>query len=218
MKNKFLAGLAAVALSVGAVAYANQPMFSPRSDTYAQLDLFGRVLAIVQQNYVVSVDSKKLVESALKGMLTSLDPHSGYLSADDYETLRERTKGQYGGIGLEVQGEDGAVKVVSPIDDTPAARAGIQAGDFITAIDGTSILGMSVNDAVDKMKGDAKTSLTITIFRPGVTDPFDVPLTREIITVKSVKVRREGDYGYLRIASFQENTAAEARTALNGLM
>ena len=218
MKNIYLAGAAAVALSVGAVAYASQPAFSPRSDTYKQLELFGNVLAIVQQDYVVPVDSKKLINAALEGMLASLDPHSNYLSDDDYTDLKEKTRGSYGGIGLEVTGEDGAVKAVTAMDDTPAQKAGIESGDYITAIDGTSILGLPLNDAVSKMKGDPGSKLTLTIVRTGKDQPFDVTLTREIITVKSVKTRMEGDYGYLRIASFQENTAAEAQAALSDLM
>ena len=218
MKNIYLGGIAAVALSIGAVAYANQPVLSPRSDTYQQLELFGDVLAIVQQDYVVKVDSKKLINAALQGMLASLDPHSNYLSGDDYNDLKEKTKGKYGGIGLEVTSEDGAVKVVSPIDDTPAQKAGMTTGDYITAIDGTSIIGIPLNDAVNKMKGDPDTKLTITVVRSGKPDPFDVTLTREIITVKSVKYHMEGDFGYIRIASFSETTAAETKAALADLL
>ena len=218
MKNYVLGGVAALALGLGAVAYANQPVFSPRSDTYQQLDLFANVLAIVQQDYVVKTDSKKLVQSALEGMLASLDPHSNYLSDDDYKDLQEKTRGTYGGIGLEVTGEDGAVKVITPMDDTPAQKAGIQTGDYITAINGTSILGMRLNDAVSKMKGDPNTKLTLTIVRTGKDDPFDVVLTREVITVKSVKSHMEGDYGYLRIASFSETTAQETKDALSDLL
>ncbi|MDV6331631.1 S41 family peptidase [Asticcacaulis sp. 201] len=218
MKNMYLAGIAAVALGMGAVAYASQPVFSPRSETYKQLELFGNVLAIVQQDYVVPVDSKKLINSALQGMLASLDPHSNYLSDDDYNDLKEKTRGSYGGIGLEVSGEDGAVKVVTPMDDTPAMRAGIQSGDYITAIDGTSILGLPLNDAVAKMKGEPNTKLTVTIVRTGKSEPFDLTLTREVIVVKSVKTRMEGDFGYLRIASFSETTANDTKTALADLM
>ncbi len=218
MKNIYLGGIAAVALSIGAVAYANQPVLSPRSDTYQQLELFGDVLAIVQQDYVVKVDSKKLINASLQGMLASLDPHSNYLSGDDYTDLKEKTKGKYGGIGLEVTSEDGAVKVVSPIDDTPAQKAGMESGDYITAIDGTSIIGIPLNDAVNKMKGDPDTKLTITVVRTGKPDPFDLTLTREIITVKSVKYHMEGDYGYIRIASFSETTAAETKAALSDLL
>ncbi|EGF92270.1 carboxy-terminal-processing protease [Asticcacaulis biprosthecium C19] len=218
MKNLYLGGFAALCLSAGAVAYANQPVFSPRSDTYEQLKLFGDVLAIVQQNYVVKVDSKKLITSALQGMLTSLDPHSNYLSDDSYTDLNEKTRGSYGGIGLEVTSEDGAVKVVTPMDETPAMKAGMESGDYITAIDGTSILGLPLNEAVSKMKGEAGTKLTITVVRTGKDEPFDLTLTREVITVKSVRVRMEGEYGYLRIASFSQNTANDARVALEELM
>ena len=218
MKNLYLGGVAVIALSIGAVAYANQPVFSPRSDTYQQLELFGNVLALVQQDYVVPVDSKKLINAALEGMLASLDPHSNYLSDDDYTDLKEKTRGSYGGIGLEVSSEDGAVKVVTPIDDTPAQKAGIESGDYITAIDGTSIIGLPLNDAITKMKGEPNTKLIVTIVRVGKTEPFDVPLTREVITVKSVKTRMEGDFGYLRIASFSETTANDAKTQLADLI
>ncbi|MFT3997208.1 MAG: S41 family peptidase [Asticcacaulis sp.] len=217
MKNYFLGGVAALALSIGAVAYANQPAFSPKSDTYEMLELFGDVLALVKQNYVVEVDDKKLIEAALQGMLSSLDPHSNYLSADDYTDLQERTKGAYGGIGLEVQSEDGAVKVVTPMDDTPAMKAGIASGDYITAINGTSILGLRLNEAVAQMKGEPNTELTLTIYREGRDEPFDVSLKREVINVKSVKARMEGEYGYLRISNFNENTARESYEALSEL-
>ncbi len=218
MKNIYLGGVAAIALSIGAVAYANQPVFSPRSETYQQLELFGDVLAIVQQDYVVKTDSKKLINAALEGMLASLDPHSNYLSGDDYNDLKEKTQGKYGGLGMEVTSDDGAVKVVSPIDDTPAQKAGMESGDYITAIDGTSIIGIPLNDAISKMKGDPGTKVTITVVRQGKPDPFDVALTREIITVKSVKTRMEGDYGYLRISTFSETTAADAKAGLADLM
>lgn len=217
MKNYLLGGIAVLALSVGAVAYANQPVFSPKSDTYEMLELFGDVLALVKQNYVVEVDDKKLIESALQGMLSSLDPHSSYLSAEDFNDLQEKTRGAYGGIGLEVTSEDGAVKVVTPMDDTPAMKAGIQSGDYITAINGTSILGMRLNEAVSQMKGEPKTPLTLTIVREGRDEPFEVTLTREIINVKSVKARMEGDYAYLRISNFNENTARESFEALTEL-
>ncbi len=218
MKNYVLGGVAALALGIGAVAYANQPVFSPRSDTYRQLQLFGDVMTIVQQDYVVKTDSKKLIQSALEGMLASLDPHSNYLSDEDYKELQEKTRGNYGGIGLEVQSEDGAVKIVTPIDDTPAQKAGLQSGDYITAINGTSILGMRLNDAVTKMKGDPDTKVTLTLVRSGKDEPFDVTLTREIIKVRSVKTRMEGNFGYLRIASFSETTANDTRDALAKLM
>ncbi len=218
MKNIYLGGIAAVALSIGAVAYANQPVFSPHSDTYEQLALFGDVLAIVQQDYVVKTDPKKLINAALQGMLASLDPHSNYMSGDDYSDFKEKISGTYGGIGLEVSAEDGAVKVVSPIDDTPAQKAGLESGDYITAIDGNSILGLPLNDAVTKMKGDPNTKLTLTVVRTGKDAPFDVVLTREIIVIKSVKTHMEGDYGYLRIASFQDNTAQETKDAMTDLI
>jgi carboxyl-terminal processing protease len=217
MKKYLLSGIAVLALSLGAVAYANQPVFSPKSNTYEMLDLFGDVLGLVKRNYVVEVDDKKLIEAALKGMLSSLDPHSDYLPAEDYTDLQEKTKGAYGGIGLEVTSEDGAVKVVTPMDDTPAMKAGMQTGDYITAINGNSILGLRLSEAVLQMKGEPKTPLTLTVVREGKDEPFEVTLVREIINVKSVKARLEGDYGYLRISSFNENTAKESFDALTEL-
>ena len=176
------------------------------------------MLKIVQSQYVVPVDNKKLIEAAIEGMMTSLDPHSNYLNADDFKDLQEKTEGTYGGLGLEVQSSEGAVKIVTPMDDTPGQRAGIQAGDYITALDGKSIIGLKLNDAVSKMKGVPGTSITLTIYREGKDDSFDVTVKREIITIHPVKARVEGDYGYVRLASFiQRNTAAETEKAIKDL-
>jgi carboxyl-terminal processing protease len=217
LKKALLIGISSLALASGALAYAKTNAFLQDSDALHQLELFGDVLTIVQQQYVVKVDDKKLIEAALDGMLSSLDPHSNYLNPTEFKELREMSEGAYGGLGLEVTSEDGAVKVITPMDDTPAARAGVQAGDFITSIDGQSVLGESLTDAVKSMKGAPGTSVTLTLVRNG-KDPFDVKLTREIINVKSVKSRMEGDYGYLRVTNFNENTGREAKTALQGLL
>jgi carboxyl-terminal processing protease len=218
MKSYLMGGMAAVALSVGAVAYANQPVFAPSSDTYEMVKLFGDVVALIQREYVVPVDSKKLIEAGIEGMLTSLDPHSNYLTAEDTKDLQERTEGAYGGLGMEVQSSDGAVKIVTPMDDSPAAKAGIQAGDFITAIDGKSIVGQRLTEQVKQMKGTPGTDVTITVYRESKNESFDLTLKREIIQVHPVKTRMEGDYGYLRLSSFlQRNTADETRTAIEKL-
>lgn len=218
MKKAILASVAALAVGMGAVSYANQPAFTANAKTYEQLELFSTVLTLVQNYYVVKVDPEKLMNAALEGMLHSLDPHSSYLTDDDYQDLKDTTKGSYGGLGIEITGEDGAVKVITPMDDSPAAKAGIQSGDYITAIDGTSIIGMRLNDAIAKMKGEAGTPITVTIYRPGKSETFDLELKRDMITVKSVKSRREGDYGYVRINRFSETTANDAKAAVISLI
>jgi carboxyl-terminal processing protease len=217
MRKLLMIGIATAALGGGALAYASQTAFAPKAETFHQLELFGDVLAIVQQQYVVPVDDKKLIEAALDGMLSSLDPHSNYLSVDDFKDLRDTSRGAYGGLGVEVTAEDGAIKIISPMDDTPAARAGLQAGDFITAIDGKSVLGENPSDAIKRMKGAPGTSVSLTIARTGAKEPFDVKITREIINVKSVKARTEGQYGVIRISNFNENTGRETRDAIEKL-
>ncbi len=187
-----------------------------KPETYHMLELFGDVLTTVESQYVTPVDEKKLIESALDGMLTSLDPHSGYLNAESYDDMRDQTRGEYGGLGLEVTADEGVVKIISPMDGTPADRAGLKAGDYITAIDGQSLLGMSLNDAVKQMRGDVGQPITLSIAREK-HDPFDVKLVREIIAVKSVRSHMEGDYGYLRISAFNEKTGAETLAAVKSL-
>jgi carboxyl-terminal processing protease len=215
-KQLLIGGVAALLVSGGAFAYAKTSAFVQDNDSIRELELFGDVMTIVQQQYVVKVDQKKLIEAALDGMLTSLDPHSNYLNPEEFKDLRETSAGSYGGLGLEVTSEDGAIKVITPMDDTPAGRAGVQSGDYITAIDGQSVLGQNLTDAVKTMKGAPGTPVTITVVRSG-KDPFDLKLTREIINVKSVKSHLEGDYGYLRITNFDEKTGSETRDAIDKL-
>ncbi len=209
--SAFVLGAASMGL-VNATAHAT----APKPEAFHMLELFGDVLTTVEQQYVTPVDDKKLIESAIDGMLTSLDPHSGYLNAADYQDMRDQTRGEYGGLGLEVTADDGAVKVISPMDDTPAAKAGIKAGDYITAIDGKSVLGLPLDQAVKQMRGDVGQAITLTIAREK-HDPFDVKLTREVIAVKSVKYHAEGDYGYLRISAFNEKTGQETADAVKAL-
>jgi carboxyl-terminal processing protease len=216
MRKALLIGISTLAIGAGAMAYASQTTFRPEIQTFRMLELFGDVLAIVEQQYVVEVDDKKLIEAALDGMLNSLDPHSGYLNPEGFDDLRDHSRGAYGGLGLEVTTEEGAVKVISPMDDTPAARAGVQAGDFITAVNGQSILGLTVSDAVKEMKGAPGTPVTLTIVRDK-KDPFEVKLTREVINVKSVRARVENGYGVLRISTFNENTGSETVAAVQKL-
>jgi len=216
-KRKYMIiGASILALCGGALAYGRDAM-TPASNALHMMELFGDVVDVVKTQYVVKVDDKKLIEAALDGMLTSLDPHSNYLNADEFKELREQTVGAYGGLGLEVTSQDGAIKVITPMDDTPAAKAGVQAGDFITSIDGQSVLGQQFTDAVRRMKGAPGTPVTITVARPGAKEPFDLKLTREIINVKSVKSHMEGDYGYLRLTNFNENTGRETEAAIRDL-
>ncbi len=219
MRKIFLIGISTVsafALGAAAFAYADQQAHPSKADTYKMLELFGDVLTTVDQQYVVPVDNKKLIQEAINGMLTSLDPHSGYLDADEFSDMRDQTHGEYGGLGLQVTAEDGAVKIISPMDDTPASRAGIQPGDYITAIDGQSIIGQSLNDAVKSMRGPVGTQISLTIARDK-SDPFTVRLTREVIEIKSVTSRLEGDYGYIHLAGFDEKTGPETAAALRDL-
>ncbi len=186
--------------------------------TYQELNLFMDILTRVRSDYVSEEKDQKLIEAAIQGMLTSLDPHSGYLPPEQFEDMQVQSSGEYGGLGLEVTIRQGAVKVVTPIDDTPAARAGVEAGDYITGINGTSILGGSLSEAVDEMRGPAGTPITITVMRKGVDEPIDFTIIREIITIRSVASRIEDEnIGYLRISIFNENTGELAREAIKEL-
>jgi carboxyl-terminal processing protease len=179
------------------------------ADTYRQLNLFGDVFERVRADYVEEVTDEDLIKSAIDGMLQSLDPHSSYMDARNFKEMQVQTKGEFGGLGIEVTLESGFVKVVSPLDGTPADRAGIKPGDFITHLDGESVLGLTLNEAVEKMRGPVGADLTIKIRREG-EEPFDVTLTRAIITIESVRSRVEGNIGYVRITSFNEHAEAGA--------
>ena len=172
---------------------------------YQQLNMFGEVYERVRREYVEEVSDKELIEAAIEGMLQSLDPHSSFMNSESFKDMQVQTKGEFGGLGIEVSMEDGFVKVVSPIDDTPAFEAGVQAGDFIIEIDGVSVYGMTLGEAVDQMRGLINTEITIKISR-GDAEPFDIKIIREKIKVQSVKARREGNAAYLRITSFNEKT------------
>ena len=175
------------------------------TNVYKQLNMFGEVYERVRREYVEEVSDKELIEAAIQGMLQSLDPHSSFMNSETFDDMQVQTKGEFGGLGIEVSMEDGFVKVVSPIDDTPAYEAGVQAGDFIIEIDGVSVYGMSLGDAVDMMRGLVNTEITIKISR-GEEEPFDIKIIRDRIKVQSVKARREGNAAYLRITSFNEKT------------
>ena len=173
---------------------------------YQQLDLFGDVFERIRAQYVEEVDSKKLIEAAVNGMLTSLDPHSSYMSAEDYAAMQVETKGEFGGLGIEVTQEDGYVKVVSPIDGTPADKAGITTGDLIIKVDGKSVNGLTMDQAVDLMRGPIGSEVIITVVREGVTEPFDVSIIRDTIKVAAVKGRLIGTTIVVRITSFTDQT------------
>ena len=180
-------------------------LFSDDSDVYKQLNLFGEVYERVRSEYVEKVSDKDLIEAAINGMLQSLDPHSSYLNADSFTEMKIQTKGEFGGLGIEVTMENGLVKVVSPIDDTPAAKAGLQSGDYISHIDEEAVMGLTLSEAVDKMRGPVNTELKITIIREG-QDAFDLSLKRAIIKVTSIKAKKENDVAYIRITSFTQKT------------
>jgi carboxyl-terminal processing protease len=209
--------LGGAAVGFSALAWPQEKPADSRMVTYQQLELFAEILARARQDYVVEIDEKAAMESAINGMLTSLDPHSGYLNPDDFRSMQVQTSGEYGGLGIEVTMEDGFVKVISPMDGTPAARAGIQPGDLITAINGKPIIGQTLNDAVKEMRGEKGTDILITILRAG-EDPFDVTLTREVIEQKSVTWKMEkNDVGYLRISSFNERTTLLLEEGIEGI-
>jgi carboxyl-terminal processing protease len=193
------------------VAAAN----AARSDAYTQLNLLGDVFERVRAGYVEKPDDAKLVEGAISGMIGSLDPHSRYLNAKSWSDMRESTTGEFGGLGIEVTMEDGLVKVVAPIDDTPAAKAGLMSGDLITQIDDDAIQGLTLDQAVRKMKGPAKSKIRLKIIRKGSEKPVDIAIVREVIRVRPVRYHTDGgDIGYIRITSFNEQTTDSLRKAV----
>ena len=214
--------MAFLAVPVGMTAWS-QDKVDPKtpggdkSELYQQLNLFGDVLERVRRDYVEPVDEKTLIENAINGMLAALDPHSSYMNPKTYKDMQIQTKGEFGGLGIEVTMENGVIKVVSPIDDTPASKAGLQSGDLIFALDGEPVQGMTLQDAVEKMRGKVGTPIKISVRRAG-KDPFDVSLTRETIKVKSVRYRLEGgDIGYIRVTSFTEQSTSGVLDAVEKL-
>ena len=202
------------ATALGAVQSYGGSAEAANSETYRQLAIFGNVFERVRAQYVTPPEEDKLVEAAINGMLTSLDPHSSYLNQEAATDMRTQTRGEFGGLGIEVTMEDELVKVVAPIDDTPASRAGVLSGDFISEIDGEPVRGLSLSDAVDKMRGPVNTAIELTILRDGADAPIKIKVTRDIISVKAVKYRAEGDVGYLRVISFTEKTYGDLEDAI----
>ena len=216
-------GLMAAGAAIGVSLIFGQMVFADRVETKPDLPLdelraFSEVFGRIKNNYVEPVDDKELLQNAIRGMLAGLDPHSTYLDLKDFKELREGTSGEFGGLGIEVTMEDGFVKVVSPIDDTPAAEAGVLAGDLIIRLDDTPVKGMALNDAVDIMRGEPGSKLLLTIIREGADKPLKIELTRAIIKVKSVKQRMlEEGYGYIRISTFAARTGPSLKEAISAL-
>jgi carboxyl-terminal processing protease len=211
----------AVGAAVTLLATQPQGIFAGTSakaavaDTYRQLNLFGDVFERVRADYVEVPDDKKLIETAINGMLAGLDPHSSYMDPKSFRDMQVQTRGEFGGLGIEVTMQDGLIKVVAPIDDTPAAKAGVRANDLITKLDDDQVQGMTLNQAVEKMRGPVNTKIKLTIMRKGVEKPLEVTLTRDIIRVRSVRSQVEGgDVGYIRMTQFNEQTTDGLKKAI----
>lgn len=224
MRKTSLVLLGAVA-GAALTLYATQPRLLPGvtakaapADTYRQLNLFGDVFERVRSDYVEKPDDAKLIEYAINGMLNGLDPHSSYMDAKSFKDMQIQTRGEFGGLGIEVTMEDGLVKVVAPIDDTPAAKAGILANDVITHLDDEPVQGLTLNQAVEKMRGPVNTKIRLRVMRKGADKPIDVTITRDIIRVRSVRSRIEGDdIGYIRITQFNEQTSDNLKKAITDI-
>jgi carboxyl-terminal processing protease len=189
------------------MAFVGASAKAAAADTYRQLNLFGDVFERVRSDYVEKPDDAKLVESAINGMLTGLDPHSSYMDAKSFRDMQVQTRGEFGGLGIEVTMEDGLIKVVAPIDDTPAAKAGVRANDIITKLDDDQVQGLTLNQAVEKMRGPVNTKIKLTIVRKGADKPIEVSITRDVIRVRSARWHVEGDdIGYIRLTQFNEQT------------
>jgi carboxyl-terminal processing protease len=218
----FLSALAGAAVTLLAVQphpfLIGSSAKAAASDTYRQLNLFGDVFERVRADYVDKPDDTKLIEAAINGMLAGLDPHSSYMDPKSFRDMQVQTRGEFGGLGIEVTMEDGLIKVVAPIDDTPAAKAGVQANDIITMLDDDAVQGMTLNQAVDKMRGPVNTKIKLTIVRKGVDKPLVLSITRDVIRVKSVRSHAEGsDIGYIRITQFNEQTTDGLKDSLTDL-
>ncbi|MFB9970713.1 S41 family peptidase [Pseudoroseomonas cervicalis] len=228
MKPKMrMVGVVAAAFAAGAVlgpvvlppvvsAFAQET--GNRAETYRLLNLFGDIFERVRAEYVEPVNDREVIESAINGMLQGLDPHSSYMNARSFRDMQVQTRGEFGGLGIEVSQEGGYVKVISPIDDTPAARAGVKPGDLITHLNGSSVQGLTLQEAVEQMRGERGTTIKLTIRRPGTETPIELSLTRDVIRPQVARFRMEGnDIGYVRLSSFNEQTDAALRRAVTSL-
>ncbi len=214
-----LGAVAGAALTIAAtqprVAFLGTSAKAAAVDTYKQLNLFGDIFERVRAHYVEKPDDAKLIESAVNGMLSGLDPHSSYMDPKSFRDMQVQTRGEFGGLGIEVTMEDGLVKVVAPIDDTPAAKAGVRAGDVITHLDDEAVQGLTLNQAVEKMRGQVNTKIRLKIMRKGVDKPIEVSIVRDIIRVRSVRSRVEtDDIGYIRLTQFNEQTTDGLKKAI----
>jgi carboxyl-terminal processing protease len=223
MKQLLLTAAASAAIGAGLVYTATNkistpPLFSAHAatdDSYVNLDIFAETYEMVRSRYVEEVASKSLVEDAVNGMLGRLDPHSSYLPPEAFDEMQEQTEGKFGGLGIQVtMDENGLVKVIAPIDDTPAAKAGVQAGDLVSHIDDEAVFGLTLSEAVERMRGEVGTDIKLTILRADEDEPFDITLTRAVITVFPVRARVEGDIGILRVTTFNKQTSRDLESKL----
>ncbi len=218
MKRYVMAALGGTLAGIVLTTQVAGPLIAQEAEkntsVYEQLDLFGDIFERIRAQYVEEVDESALIEAAINGMLTSLDPHSSYLPPEDYGDMQVQTRGEFGGLGIEVTQEEGFVKVVSPIDGTPAAEAGIEAGDFITYVDGESVLGLSLDEAVSMMRGPVGSEIVVTIVRDGKPEPFDVTIVRDTIKLTAVRARLEGDVAVLRVTTFNDQTSPNLESGL----
>ena len=214
LRQIFIPFICGVMIAGSAVPLSTTAQSRKNDEIYRQLGLFGDIFQRVRESYVDEVNEKDLVEAAINGMLTSLDPHSSFLNNDNFSDMQVQTKGKFGGLGIEITMEAGVIKIVSPIDDTPAAKVGLQPEDLIIAVNDKPILGMTLSDAVDKLRGEVGSKVTITVKR-GTLEPFDVTLTRDTIKIRSVRAKMFEGIGYLRVTTFSEQTTSGLTKEIN---
>lgn len=212
-----MGALIGAGMSTALVLQAPPAAEAASTDTYRQLNLFGDVFERIRGDYVEEPNDAEMIESAINGMLQSLDPHSSYLNAKNFRDMQVQTRGEFGGLGIEVTMEDGLVKVVTPIDETPAAQAGVIAGDLITHLDDEPVLGLTLKEAVDKMRGPVKSKIKLTVQRDGADEPIDIDITRDIIRIRAVRSRIEDNVGYIRLTQFNEQTFTNMKKAIGNL-
>ena len=222
MKKLVIAGLGGAVAGVMLASQFAAPLLAQEQEqqrsVYEQLDLFGDVFERIRSNYVEEVDESALIEAAINGMLISLDPHSSYLPPRDFDSMQVQTRGEFGGLGIEVTQEDGFVRVITPMDDTPAMEAGVEAGDFITHVDGEALLGLTLEEAVDLMRGPVGSEIVITVVREGVDEPFDISIIRDRIRLTAVRTRLEGNTAILRVSTFNDQTYPNLEEGLSNVI